>query len=222
MVDPGERPGGPAPLNFSPFVRVWMTGAPFIWRSVSATVLCSRPRQNVRLGNLTLLSCSDGNEMHKIACETYCFFCLSRCRRRRRCLSSLITWYKNAGWDTRQTKSRVCHSKCSFPLFRPYKGIQDSCEFWIPRRGFRIRVMDSDSLSVSLGFWTPIASGIPAPTSSITRGFQSPGFRIPQAKISWITDSANQNFLNSQIRILFSWGGLFVSSQCCSRVSAWR
>ena len=65
-------------------------------------------------------------------------FCLSRYRPRRPCLSSLITWYKNAGWDARQTKSRVCHSKCSFPLFRPYKGIQDSCEFWIPRRGFRI------------------------------------------------------------------------------------
>ena len=142
-------------------------------------------------------------------------FCLSRYRRRRRCLSSPVTWYKNAGWDARQTKSWVCHSKCSFPLFRPYKGIQDSCEFWLPRRG--LRVMDSDSLSVSLGFWTPIASDIPAPTSSITRGFQSLGFRIPQAKISWITDSANQRF-----PWILKSGFSFHGEVCLSRPSAVR
>ena len=45
------------------------------------------------------------------------------------------------------------------------RGIQESLGFWIPRRGFRISDTEFQSLSVELGF-------------------QSPGFWIPQAKIS--------------------------------------
>ena len=63
-------------------------------------VLCSRPRQNVNSGTFTLLSGNDGKEMYEksvmhvqsccFANQIYCFFCRSRCRLRRRCLSSLI------------------------------------------------------------------------------------------------------------------------------------
>ena len=59
------------------------------------------------------------------------------------------------------------------------KGIQDSLRFWIPLRGFRIpgnrfRI----SLSVELGFWIPIVSGI-------------------ADVLSWITDSTAKRFSDS-------------------------
>ena len=44
--------------------------------------------------------------------------------------------------------------------FAPCKGIQDSLGFWIPRHGFRIPGTGFQSLSVELGFWIPIASGV--------------------------------------------------------------
>ena len=68
------------------------------------------------------------------------------------------------------------------------KGIQDSHGFWIPRRGFRILVAGFQIFS----------SGTRIPDSNcqwdsrflqLYSGFQTPGFRIPLAKISWISES---------------------------------
>ena len=65
-------------------------------------VLCSRPWQNVKLGTL-ISRCSRAITAKKctksvMSLQSYCFatinqllFCRSHCRRRRRCLSSLIT-----------------------------------------------------------------------------------------------------------------------------------
>jgi len=50
----------------------------------------------------------------------------------------------------------------------PYKGIQDSLVFWISGTGFQF-------LSVGLGFWIPIVSGIPD-FLELYSGFQSPRF----------------------------------------------
>ena len=52
-------------------------------------------------------------------------------------------------------------------MLAPRKGIQDSIEFWIPRRGFRIQGTGFQSLSVELGFRIPIVSGIPDSSSCI-------------------------------------------------------
>ena len=69
-----------------------------------------------------------------------------------------------------------------------YKGIQDSHGFWIPPRGFRIPVTGFQIFS----------SGTRIPDSNcqwdsrflrLYYGFQTPGFRIPLAKISWIPES---------------------------------
>ena len=147
--------------------------------------------------------------------QSYCFanlnlllFCRSRCRRRRRCLSSLITGHINIAWDARiKTKSWVCHSKSYFPLFRPYKGIQDSCEFWIPRRGFQV---PGNGFQFFISVTWILNS---------CRYWHSGSFELYSERIP---DSKSKNLLDSGIRIPFTWGGLFVSSQCCSRVSAWR
>ena len=66
----------------------------------------------------------------------------------------------------------------------PYKGIQDSLGFWIPRRGFQIPGTGFQSLSVELGFWIPIFRRIPDSTSTFSQ----------------IPDSTSQNFLHSGIR----------------------
>ena len=48
-----------------------------------------------------------------------------------------------------------------FAFCRPmYKENPDSLGYWIPRRGFRIPRTGFQSLSVGLGFWIPIVSGI--------------------------------------------------------------
>ena len=49
----------------------------------------------------------------------------------------------------------------------PCKEIQDSLGFWILRCGFRIPGTGFQSLSVELGFWIPIVSGIPESLSCI-------------------------------------------------------
>ena len=49
----------------------------------------------------------------------------------------------------------------------PYKEIQDSLGFWIPRCGFRIPGTGFQFLSVELEFWIPIVSGIPDSLSCI-------------------------------------------------------
>ena len=68
------------------------------------------------------------------------------------------------------------------------KGIQDSHGFWIPRRGFRIPVTGFQIFSI----------GTRIPDSNcqwdsrflqLFSGFQTPGFGIPLAKISWIPES---------------------------------
>ena len=51
--------------------------------------------------------------------------------------------------------------------FTPRKGIQDSLGFCIPRRGFRIPATGFHFLSVELGSWIPIVSGICYPESGI-------------------------------------------------------
>ena len=74
------------------------------------------------------------------------------------------------------------------PFASCIKGIQDSHGFWIPRRGFRIPVTGFQIFS----------SGTRFPDSNcqwdsrflqLYSGFQTPGFRIPLAKISWIPGS---------------------------------
>ena len=48
--------------------------------------------------------------------------------------------------------------------FSPYKGIQDSLGFWIPRRGLIYSGFPGTGfqyLSVELGFWIPIVRGTP-------------------------------------------------------------
>ena len=75
--------------------------------------------------------------------------------------------HKNTFFHLRQTEP--CYTK-HFSLrretvfdrgFAQCKGIQDSLEFWIPCSGFRIDGAGFQSLSVELGFWIPIVSGIP-------------------------------------------------------------
>ena len=67
------------------------------------------------------------------------------------------------------------------PFASCIKGVQDSHGFWIPRRGFRIPVTGFQIFS----------SGTRIPDSSCQwdSRFQSPGFWIPLAKISWIPES---------------------------------
>ena len=63
----------------------------------------------------------------------------------------------------------------------PRKGIQDSLGLWIPRRGFRILGTGFQYLSVELGFWIPIVSGIPD-SKAQDSGFHKlkfPGYRNP-------------------------------------------
>ena len=61
-------------------------------------VLCSRPPENVKLGSFTSLSCSATKKRTKKRARKVVFspiFCRSRCRRRRPCLSSLISLFWN-------------------------------------------------------------------------------------------------------------------------------
>ena len=97
--------------------------------------------------------------------------------------------------------------------FASCKGIQDSHGFWIPRRVFRIPVTGFQIFSI----------GTRIPDSNcqwdsrflqLFSGFQTPGFGIPLAKISWIPESGFpcmykgiQDSLDSGFRIpdLFQW-----------------
>ena len=85
-------------------------------------------------------------------------------------------------------------------VFAPGKGIQDTLGFWIPRRGFRIPITGFQIFFS--GTWIPDSncqwySGF----LLLYSGFQGPGFRIPQTKISKIPDSKCKNFPDSGIRI---------------------
>ena len=82
----------------------------------------------------------------------------------------------------------------------PCKGIQDTLGFWIPRRGLRIPITGFQIFFSRT--WIPDSncqwdSGF----LHLYSGFQGPGFRIPQAKISKIPDSKCKNFPDSGIRI---------------------
>ena len=55
---------------------------------------------------------------------------------------------------------------------------QDNLGFWIPCHGFQSRNCIPDSLSVELGLWSPIVSGIPNSLSCI---FRNPMPRIPDS-----------------------------------------
>ena len=85
-------------------------------------------------------------------------------------------------------------------MIAPCKGIQGTLGFWIPRRGFRIPFT---GFQIFLGgTWIPDSncywdSGF----LHLYSGFQGPGFRIPQAKISKIPDTKCKNFPDSGIRI---------------------
>ena len=89
------RPGSPTPCKQA------LKDCKVHEKKKQVVVLFSRPRQNVKLGTFTLQSCSDGKEMCKksvMHVQSCCFtnlnlllFCRSRCRRRRRCLSSLLS-----------------------------------------------------------------------------------------------------------------------------------
>ena len=83
------------------------------------------------------------------------------------------------------------------------KGIQDIPGFWIPCYWFQIPGSGFQSLSVELGFWIPIASGIPDSLSGIRDSktkdsgipkLNFPRLQIPQAKI-----------FRSRIRIPLHW-----------------
>ena len=93
----------------------------------------------------------------------------------------------------------LSHVKNEFSL-APCKGIQDTLGFWIPRRGFRIPITGFQIFFS--GTWIPDSncqwdSGF----LLLYSGFQGPGFRIPQTKISKIPDSKCKNFPDSGIRI---------------------
>ena len=78
----------------------------------------------------------------------------------------------------------------------PCNGIQASLGFWIQHRGFRIlgtgpRVIRQWNLD----------SGFQSGFLELYRGFQSPGFRIPQEKLqSQILDSTSKNFADFRVR----------------------
>ena len=98
-----------------------------------------------------------------------------------------------------KTKALICKRKqnCKDSV-APCKGIQDSLGFWISHRGFRIPGSWFQYLSLELGFWIPVVSGI---LDSLSRfpdskdqdsGFHKQkflGFWILQAKISQIPES---------------------------------
>ena len=67
----------------------------------------------------------------------------------------------------------------------PYKGIQDSLGFWIPRRVFRILGTGFQYLSVKLGFWILIIRAIPDSLSGIPDSQP----RIPDSTFKFFPDS---------------------------------
>ena len=63
--------------------------------------------------------------------------------------------------------------------------IQDSLGFWIPRSGFQIPGTVFQYLSVELGFWTPIVSGIPDSMSCIPDSILSKIFPVSGFPYTW-------------------------------------
>ena len=86
--------------------------------------------------------------------------------------------------------------------YRPYRLTRNSLHvrqpkavpilgFQIPRNGIRILFQWN---------WISVVRGIPDSLGCTFSRFQSPGFRIPQAKITQIPDSMNKNFPDSLTR----------------------
>ena len=108
---------------------------------------------------------------------------------------SIITGHWSFSQGTRIYETISCDHGLRFA---PCKGIQDSLGFWISHRGFRIPGSWFQYLSLELGFWIPVVSGILDSLSCIPdskdqdSGFHKQkflGFWILQAKISQIPES---------------------------------
>ena len=81
---------------------------------------------------------------------------------------------------------KIFHLNLTFAVCRqPYKGIQDSLGFWIPRRVFRILGTGFQYLSVKLGFWILIVRAIPDSLSGIPDSQP----RIPDSTFKFFPDS---------------------------------
>ena len=111
------------------FILIKSSNGKFLWswilkdcikvqeKKSQIVILCSSPRQNVKLGTFTLWSCNDGWEMYKKAwckckvvvlpIQTHCFFSRSHCRHRHRCLSSLC-------WFTAEVTAAMLVTKTEF------------------------------------------------------------------------------------------------------------
>ena len=76
---------------------------------------------------------------------------------------------------------------------------QERLGFCIPRGAFRIPVF----VRGTFGFWIPIVNGLLWDSGFVElySGFQTPGFRIPQAKFSRIPDSISKKVLDSRMDI---------------------
>ena len=85
-----------------------------------------------------------------------------------------------------------------WPKVAHVRGIKHTLGFWIPHHWFRIPGTGFQSLSVELGLWISIVSGIPDFLSCVPNSKAQdsrfhkqnfPGFRILKAKISQIPES---------------------------------
>ena len=106
--------------------------------------------------------------------------------------------------DTRRSSLFIVHLHSWWSLivvnsFALCKGNQDSLGFWIPCRGLRIPDTGFQSLTVELGFWIPIFSGIPDSMSCIPDS-KANDIHIPQAKFTRIPDSTGKNYWDCGIR----------------------
>ena len=75
-------------------------------------------------------------------------------------------------------------------IFAPWKEIHNILGFWILRRGFQIPGYLFQSLSLELGFWIPVVSGIPDSLSCIPDSkVQDLGFHKQKFPCLWNSDS---------------------------------
>lgn len=90
--------------------------------------------------------------------------------------------------------------KVSNKWFAPYKEIQVSLEFCIPRRGL-LRIPGIPVFVSGIGFWIPIVSEILVFLSYFLDSKAQDSGWISQGKFFWIPDSTNKNFSDFGIRI---------------------
>ena len=82
-------------------------------------------------------------------------------------------------------------------LFTSCEGIQDRLGFWIPPGGFLIPGTGFQSLSVELGSWIPIVSGIPESLSCIPHS-TSKNFRILTEELREFSSIASRSWSPSK------------------------